>query len=331
MKKLGTVILLLIIFGGAAWGSWNYFKNNKSTFENTPSYGQISGEASSDALDASADDAHDHGDDSEHKHDEQVGAADGMIGEKGKNFTLSVQPNLGRRGVGDPNAPVKIHEFFSLTCNHCASFHKDVYPQIKSELIDTGKVYFIYEEFPLNGPALYGSMIARCLPEARYAGFVDLLLTTQDKWAFGGDFKASLKQSAALAGMSDDAFEACFKNEELQKEIANNIKDASDAWKISSTPSFVINDGERIFRGGQPYASFKSVVMELTGETAPKAEAAPTMIKDAVDSAVEGTSEVIEDLGAKVDDLAEDVQEVIEQNTETQDVIEDEPEPSDRY
>ncbi len=191
--------------------------------------------------------------------------ADDEEGEKNIH-ELTVHPELGVRAVGDENAPVKIQEFFSLTCNHCAAFHTGTYQELKKKYIDTGKVYFVYEEFPLNGPALYGSMIARCLPEDRYAGFIDLLLRNQDKWAFSGDFKASLKQNAALVGMSEEEFEACFNDKDLQKAIGANIQEASEAWGVSSTPSFVINNGEEILRGGQAIEAFDEVIMHLSDE-----------------------------------------------------------------
>lgn len=190
------------------------------------------------------------------------------VSEKGVVKTLPTLPTLGLRGVGDPNAPIKIQEFFSLTCNHCADFHTGPYQELKTKYIDTGKVYFIFQEFPLNGPALYGSMISRCMPEARYESFVDLLLRNQDVWAYSGDFKSSLMQNAKLAGMSEEEFETCFNNKELQQEIATNIAAASEAYKISSTPSFVFNDGERIMRGGKNMAAFDAVIEALMNESA---------------------------------------------------------------
>ncbi len=184
-------------------------------------------------------------------------------GDEGSKYELPLLNNLGKRGVGNPLAPVVVREFFSLTCNHCANFHKDVYPALKERYIDTGKIYFIFEEFPLNGPALYGSMIARCMPEERYGQFITLLLENQDQWAFGGDFKTALKQNAALTGMGEEEFEACFNNKELQQDMATNIKNASENWKISSTPSFVFNDGERILRGAQNIEQFERVYNHL--------------------------------------------------------------------
>ncbi len=188
------------------------------------------------------------------------------IGEAGTVTDIDVPEILGVRAIGNPDAPVQVREYFSLTCNHCAAFHESTFKQLKSKYIDTGKVYFIFEEMPLNGPALYGSMIARCLPEARYPEFVSMLLKTQADWAFGGDFKASLQKSAALAGMNEDEFNACFENEELRTAIAENIDASAQAWNITSTPSFVFNNGERILRGSQDIGAFDAIYALLTDE-----------------------------------------------------------------
>ncbi len=198
----------------------------------------------------------------------QIKPSADSVSEKGTVTILPILPTLGMRAVGDPNAPIKIQEFFSLTCNHCADFHTGPYQGIKAKYIDTGKVYFIFQEFPLNGPALYGSMISRCMPKARYESFIDLLLRNQGVWAYSGDFKSSLMQNAKLAGMSEEEFETCFNNKELQQEIATNIAAASEAYNISSTPSFVFNDGERIMRGGKNMAAFDAVIEELMKENA---------------------------------------------------------------
>jgi len=203
-------------------------------------------------------------------HGDETGVAgsSGMIpGQQGQIYQKDINPILGERSIGNPDAPIQIREFFSLTCNHCASFHAGSYKALKEKYIDTGKVHFIFEEFPLNGPALYGSMIARCLPKERYATFVGLLLEQQDQWAFGGNFKDALKQRAALAGMGDEEFERCYNDRELQKAIAQNIQEVSDIWKISSTPSFVINDGARILSGSHPIEGFEKVMAHLLQDT----------------------------------------------------------------
>ena len=261
-KSMSTLILLILVFLGIAAGSWYFFSNKKGMETNqlaTTSEQIIDEEVM--ATDEAQTVDHQHGD---HMHS---GDTDPSIAQTGTVYDLSIKPVLGRRAVGDPNAPVQIQEFFSLTCNHCADFHAGTYQQLKEKYIDTGKVYFIFEEFPLNGPALYGSMIARCLPEERYAGFIDILLRNQESWAFGGDFKAALLQNAKLAGMSEEEFDTCFNNKDLQKDVAVNIQEASEAWKISSTPTFVFNKGEKIMSGVRPLENFDKVIEELMGET----------------------------------------------------------------
>lgn len=298
-KSFGFILLLLLVFGVAAGAGWLAFSGTKTgvaVIDNNVAklQGVMSAEESQELLpvdDHAAAHGHDdpgghsHGD---HSHDHGQGQGQGqeqakpvnpnkVPGTEGKIYLKPVNPLLGVRGVGDANAPIKIREFFSLTCNHCATFHSTIYPQLKQKYIDTGKVYFIYEEFPLNGPALYGSMIARCMPEGRYESFVDLLLREQDKWAFSGDFKAALKQNAALAGMGDEEFETCFNNKELQKAIAMNIQESSDNWKISSTPSFVVNDGERIISGVRSIKDFDKVINYLSNNKGAPAVEAPSM------------------------------------------------------
>lgn len=256
-KSLGSLLFLLLIFVLIAGGSWFFFsKKNMNNLEDTKNA------IAEQITDKMNDDYHDEHDDHNHSSTQATSNSD-MIGTKGKIHELNPPAIYGHRGVGNPEAPVKIQEFFSLTCNHCANFHKEQYQDIKKKLIDTGKVYFIYQELPLNGPALYGSMIARCLPTERYAGFIDLLLRQQDEWAFGGDFKAALMQNAKLAGMSEEEFNTCFNNKDLQKAIATNIKEASDTWKINSTPSFVFNDGERVLYGAQSYEKMEQLVNQL--------------------------------------------------------------------
>lgn len=263
-KSSGSLLLLLLAFIVIAGVSWFFFSNKANHVEQDKQ--DLAAKITKD-IESSSDKKTEMGDHSGHNH---AATADSGpdIGIKGKIHELNPPAVYGHRGIGNPDAPVKIQEFFSLTCNHCADFHKNTYQKIKKNLIDTGKVYFVHEEFPLNGPALYGSMIARCLPTERYVGFIDLLLRQQDKWAFGGDFKSALIQNAKLAGMSEEEFETCFNNKDLQKAIATNIKEASDVWKINSTPSFVINNGERVLLGSKNYETFEKLVEQLTnGET----------------------------------------------------------------
>ena len=110
------------------------------------------------------------------------------------------------RILGDPNAPIKISEHSSFTCSHCGSFHKTTFNAFKERMIDTGKAYLVFSDFPLNAPALHASMIARCLPEDKYFDFVNELFKDQESWAFEAGYMDILQKKAEPHGLSQKAF-----------------------------------------------------------------------------------------------------------------------------
>ncbi len=173
------------------------------------------------------------------------------------------------RTIGNENAPVKITEFSSLTCGHCATFHKTSLPEFKKKFIDTGRVQLTFKEFPLNQPAIDASMILRCMPVDKYESFMSLLFAEQEKWAFAPNYQEFLKQNATLAGMSPEEFDSCLANDILRKRIVGNMQAASLKHKIQSTPSFVFNDGAKVLIGNQPLTEFEKVIAELEGTAAP--------------------------------------------------------------
>ena len=177
------------------------------------------------------------------------------------------------RAIGSKDAPIKIVEYASLTCSHCAHFHNDVLPELKTKYIDTGKVYFEFREFPLNDPALKGALTARCLPEDKYEGFIALLFKTQEHWAGGLDYTAALKQNAKLAGMSDATFDSCLSDPKLKEKMAELMQQGQDKWKINATPTFVINDGAEIISGAQPLTEFERVFRKVSGDAVGEAPA----------------------------------------------------------
>ena len=179
---------------------------------------------------------------------------------------LNADGTLEDRTVGDVVAPIKVIEYSSLTCSHCASFHTDTYPKIKENFIDTGKVEMIFREFPLNKPALEASQILRCMPEDKYLSFQGLLFETQESWAFGDDYLTSLKQNAKLAGMSEEEFNTCLENKDLQEALTKRVQEGSTKWDVKSTPTFVINNGDKILVGSQPYEAFEKAFNVILGE-----------------------------------------------------------------
>ncbi len=146
--------------------------------------------------------------------------------------------------VGDPDAPVTIIEYASMTCPHCASFHNIVYPELKEKYIDTGKAKLIFREFPLDARAYAASMLARCADEEFYFPMVDVLFKQQANWSRAEDPRGPLLQIAKLAGFTQESFEACLKNQELLDNVNTIRKTAAEEFGVTGTPAFFIN-GEK--------------------------------------------------------------------------------------
>jgi protein-disulfide isomerase len=176
---------------------------------------------------------------------------------------IDVRAALADRSVGDPNAPVKMDEYASLSCPHCAAFTKETFPKIDENYIKTGKVYYTFHDFPLNAPALDAAMVARCLPAERYFPFIQLLFETQADWAFTDDPRKGLRQSAKLAGASDALVDACLANDELREGLVKQMEAANTDKHIESTPTFFLNDAEPL-KGAFPYDTFaEQIAAEL--------------------------------------------------------------------
>lgn len=173
--------------------------------------------------------------------------------------TLADPPALGEKFLGSADAKVTVIEYASATCPHCAQFHKDTFPVLKSEYIDTGKVRFVFREFPFDDLALAAFMLARCAPEDKYFPVVDMLFDTQETWARNNP-KEELFKIAQLAGFSRDSFEACLKNEEVARGIIDIRNKANESYGVNSTPTFFVNGKE--IDGSQPVEEFRKAIDE---------------------------------------------------------------------
>lgn len=156
--------------------------------------------------------------------------------------------------LGKAEAPITIIEFSSLTCPHCATFHTDTLPKIKQEWIATGKAKLVYRDFPLDGVAMGGAMLARCLPPERYFAFLEVLFGSQRQWAYAKNPLNALQNLARFAGIPDDQFKQCLTDNAVMAAIQAKQKDAEAKYKIDSTPQFVI-DG-KVLPGALPYEEF---------------------------------------------------------------------------
>jgi len=169
------------------------------------------------------------------------------------------------RTVGQHDAKVTVQEFFSLTCTHCADFANQTFPQVRKQLIDSGKVFWVFRDFPLDQVALLAAQIARYLPPERYEPFVLALFANQDRWAFaeGVNSKDELWKTAALAGMSRATFDEAVADTGLRDWILQQRSDAQKQWSIDSTPSFVIN-GQK-YAGEMPFSAFAKLIPDAQG------------------------------------------------------------------
>src|ERR687886_921967 len=156
---------------------------------------------------------------------------------------LATPGPLGDVAQGPADAKVTIIEYASLTCSHCAAFHKDTYPVLKQRYIDTGQVRFILREFPLDPLATAGFMLARCDGDAKYYPITDLLFDQQKVWAFSDKPVDALQQMMRQAGFSQEKFESCLRDQKLFDAV-NAVRTRGEKVGVNSTPTFFIN-GQR--------------------------------------------------------------------------------------
>ncbi|WP_315834591.1 DsbA family protein [Bradyrhizobium prioriisuperbiae] len=170
---------------------------------------------------------------------------------------------LGDMALGAENASVTIIEYASMTCPHCAAFTLQVFPKLKSEYIDTGKVRFIFREFPLDLKAAAGSMLARCVAKSdaeKYFAVVDTLFKQQADWAMNNTVE-SLKRIGKQAGLSEDSFNACLKDQSTLDGIKATQEYAADKLKVNSTPSFFVNG--TLVKGETSFEGFEKLIKPL--------------------------------------------------------------------
>jgi protein-disulfide isomerase len=168
-------------------------------------------------------------------------------------------PALGDMALGaDEGAKVTIVEYASATCPHCAAFHKDVWPKLKADYVDTGKIRFIFREFPLNDPALAAFMIARAAPKDSYFPLIGVFFDTLETWA--KDPANGLLNIAKQAGFTQEKFDATLKDEKLAKGIME-IRDGGAKFGVQGTPTFFLNG--KPMRGEVTYDSLKADIDKL--------------------------------------------------------------------
>jgi protein-disulfide isomerase len=171
---------------------------------------------------------------------------------------LAVAGPLGDMAKGNPDAPVTVIEYASLTCSHCANFAVNTLPHLVENYVETGQVYYILREFPYDPIATAGFMLARCAGSDRYFGFADTLFERQAQWAFTQTPIEDLKAIARQGGFSEERFDQCMKDEAIFNHVKEVATRARDKFGVNSTPTFFVN-GEKV-EGALPWNEFEPII-----------------------------------------------------------------------
>ena len=149
----------------------------------------------------------------------------------------------GDMSLGDPNAKVKVVEYASASCSHCAAFNNEVFPAFKKKYIDTGKVHYTLKEFltPPAEVAAAGFLVARCAGKDKYFTVLDAIYRNQQEMFQSGDFRGGLLRVAQSSGMTEAQFNACVQDEAALKALNARVERAVNQDKITGTPTFLVN------------------------------------------------------------------------------------------
>ncbi len=168
--------------------------------------------------------------------------------------------------VGKPDAPVTIIEYASMSCSHCADFHNNTLEDLYSEYIDTGKVKFVFRDFPFNYPALLGSMVMRCIPNDVRYDYMNALYKLQKNWVNRdpGKTKAELYKIMQSGGMNKNEFDECISDINLENDILEGVMNAQREFNIQSTPSFLVNGV--LYSGNKDIKEFRQIIDKILSQ-----------------------------------------------------------------
>ena len=180
-------------------------------------------------------------------------------------LTFSVNAESKVLEIGSPDAKITVKVFSSLTCPHCASFHKNIFEDLKKEYIDKDLVKFEHHSFPLDLAALNAEIIIRCLQDInKKFQLLGEIYKKQNQWAVGSDINVineSIKKIGLDSGLSNTKMDSCLKNESVQDQILNQRIEAQKKYEIQSTPTIFIN--EKKYKGEHKYKPFKKTIEKL--------------------------------------------------------------------
>ena len=168
--------------------------------------------------------------------------------------------------IGDIDAPITIIEYASMSCSHCADFHNDTLEDLKSEYIDTGKVKFVFRDFPFNYPALAGSMMLRCIPSEVKYDYMNALYKLQKSWVFRdqGKTRTELYKIMQSGGMQQDEFDSCLSDINLENDLLEDVMNAQREFNIRSTPTFIVNG--ILYSGNKNIKEFRQIIDKILSQ-----------------------------------------------------------------
>ncbi|MEA5376655.1 MULTISPECIES: thioredoxin domain-containing protein [Vibrio harveyi group] len=159
--------------------------------------------------------------------------------------------------LGSAQAPVTLIEYGSLTCDYCINFHREVLPLIQSRHIDTGRVRFIYRDFPTSAAATRGAVAARCAGD-QYYRMLDVLFAEVGRWATADDVDAALTQQAASLRMNEKRFRTCLNDPSHSLAVIEGQQQAKTEFDVLGTPTFLING--KIVRGKRTIEEMEALI-----------------------------------------------------------------------
>jgi len=177
-------------------------------------------------------------------------------------FVTSVYAETKRIISGNENAKITIIAYESLTCSHCANFHKDVYPKLKKEYIDTGLAKIEFRHFPLDIAALNASKIAQCKNDQSLE-ILESLYSNQQAWIKGNtidEVNINLKKFIKKEGFQVD-FEKCINDKEIENFVLNDRIEGTKNFKVNATPTIIINNKK--FEKSLNYKNLKKLLEKL--------------------------------------------------------------------
>ena len=163
---------------------------------------------------------------------------------------------------GNENAKITIIAYESLTCSHCANFHKDIYPQLKKEYIDTGLAKIEFRHFPLDVAAFNASKIAQC-NQSQSLKILESLYSNQQAWVIGSkieEINDNLKKFLEKEGFKIN-FENCINNKEIEDFVLNDRIEGTKNFKVNATPTIIINNEK--FEKSLNYKNLKKSLEKL--------------------------------------------------------------------